>query len=226
MGVAIFQALGDGLAIGHLGLTHFHLNAVGPFQNVHLNVEVQLTHPLQNGFAALFIGFHPERGILLNHLAQGDPHFLAATLLNGFYRNGDHRVGEDHRLQSGGLLGIAQGVTGLDVLHPHQGHNVASLGRIHFLTGVGVHFYNPTNPLGLAGEGVQDGVALVQGARVQASKSQSAVLVVHNLECQSPQRQLGIHLGKATGFVTFQVNFRLRGYFFRVGQVIHNRIQH
>ncbi len=45
-------------------------------ENIDLDIQVQLSHTFKDGLATLFIGFNMERGIFLNHLTQGDTHFL------------------------------------------------------------------------------------------------------------------------------------------------------
>jgi FAD/FMN-containing dehydrogenase len=105
VGVAVFQALGDGFAVGHLGLTYFYFDTVGALEDVHLNVKVEFAHPLQDDFTTFLIGFHLEGGIFLHHLADGHAHLLVVAFLLGIDRNGNHRVGEDHGFQGGGSLG-------------------------------------------------------------------------------------------------------------------------
>ena len=71
---------------------------MGALEDVHLNIQVQFAHPLEDNFAAFLVGFHLEGGVFLHHLADGHAHFLVVALLLGGHRDGDHRVGEDHRL--------------------------------------------------------------------------------------------------------------------------------
>ena len=89
-------------------------------------------------------------------LLSAMPIFSLAALVLGGDGDGDDRIGEDHGLQGGRVLGVAQGVAGLDVLHADQGDDVAGLGGIDLLAGVGVHLDDAADALGLAGEGVED----------------------------------------------------------------------
>ena len=52
----------------------------------------------------------------------------------------------------------------------HNGYDVTCLGIIYFLTGVSVHFYQTTNPLGFAGSGIKNGVTLLNLTGVDAGK--------------------------------------------------------
>ena len=56
---------------------------MGPLENVHLDVQVQLAHALEDGFAAFLVGFDMEGGVFLNHLAQGDAQLFSLALSFG-----------------------------------------------------------------------------------------------------------------------------------------------
>jgi hypothetical protein len=134
---------------------------MGALEDIHLNIQMQLTHALDDGLAALDVGLDPEGGVLLDHLIEGHAQLLGTTLVAGGDGDGDDRVGEDHGLQGGGVLGVAEGVAGLGTLHAEQGHDVTSLGGLQFRAGIGVHLDDTTDPLGLAGEGIEHRVALL-----------------------------------------------------------------
>ena len=71
VGVGIRNRRGDRFPVGHLRLTDGDVDAVGPLEDIHLDVEVKLTHALDDRFPGFFIRFHPEGGILGDHLRQG-----------------------------------------------------------------------------------------------------------------------------------------------------------
>ena len=101
----------------------------------------------------------------------------------------------------------------LDVFHADQGHDIASLGRLDFLAIVGVHFDQAANPLGLAGKGIEDGVALLQLPRVNTGKGERPKAIVHDLKGQRPQGFVGICIGQLAGGVALQIDFRLGRHF-------------
>ena len=60
MRVAVLDGLRDRFAVSHLRLAHIYFNAVGALKNVDLNVEVQLAHALDDGFARFLVGLDAE----------------------------------------------------------------------------------------------------------------------------------------------------------------------
>src|SRR5690606_34389307 len=130
VGVAVFHFGGDGFAVGHLGLTHNQLNAVGTLQNVYLDVQVQFAHTFEDGFTGVFVGFNAEGRVFGNQLADGHAHLLGTAFVLRRNGDGDHRLGEHHGFQGAGVLDVTQGVTGLHVLHADDGDDVAGLGGV------------------------------------------------------------------------------------------------
>ena len=117
-------------------------------------------------------------------------------------------------------------MTGLDVLEADNGDDVTCLGGVDFLAVVGVHFDHAADALGLAGEGVQNGVALLDGARVDAGEGQRAELIVHDLEREAAERGGRIDDGELAGWGTFLVHFGKRLHVGRRGEVIHHGVEH
>ena len=58
-----------------------------------------------------------------------------------------------------GCLDVSQRMAGAGILHAQQRNDVARLRRVELLARVGVHFHDAANAFGLAGEGVEDGIA-------------------------------------------------------------------
>ena len=79
----------------------------------------------------------------------------------GAYGDGDYWIREDHWLQSYRVVGVTQGVTGLNVLHTYnsEGCHLPEL-RIQLGTVISVHLYHAADTLGFAGVGVEDGHTL------------------------------------------------------------------
>ena len=109
-------------------------------------------------------------------------------------------------------------MTRAGILHAEQGDDVARLRRIELLARVRMHFDDTTDALGLAGKRVQHVSPFIQGPGIDARKGQGAVAVVHDLERQRAQRLVRIDFGNAAGRVAFEVDFRLRLDFRRVGR--------
>ena len=124
------------------------------------------------------------------------------------------------------MLGVAEGVTGLGVLHAQQGDDVAGLGRVQFLAGVGVHLDDAADALGFAGEGVQHRVALLDLPGVDTGEGQGAEAVVHDLEGQGAQGALGIDDGVLAGLVALQVDLGLGLDLHGIGQVVDHGVEH
>ena len=226
VGVAVFNTLGDGLAVGHLRLAHFNLDTVGTLEDVDLDIQVQLAHTLDDGLAGLFVGLDPEGRVFLDHLVDRQTHLLGTALVLRLDRDGDNRVREDHRLERRRFVLVCQGVTGLGVLQADEGNDVARLAAVQFDTLVGVHLNDTADTLGLAGVGIEQGIALFHGTGIDAGEGQGAKTVVHDLECQGTYRTARINNGLFTGLVTFQVNLRLRRHFGRARQVVDNGVQY
>ena len=100
-------------------------------------------------------------GSSCDHLADGDAELLGVGLVLGGDGDGDDRIREHHRLERGRVVLVAERVAGLDVLQADDGDDVAGLGGVDFVAVVGVHFHHAADALGLAGEGVENGVALL-----------------------------------------------------------------
>src|SRR5690606_6459673 len=225
VGVAVVDCLGNRLAIGNLRFAHVQLDTVGTLEDVDLDIQVQFAHALENGFAGILVGFHLEGRIFCHQLADRDTHFLNAGLVFRCNSNGDYRLGEDHGFKGARMVRVAQRMTGLHVLHADHSDDVAGLGIGQFGTLVGVHLHHTADALGLAGKGVQDGVAFAELARVQTQEGQGAVTVIHDLERQRAERFVRRNnrflAGRCAGFIG-QV---LRLDFGRARQVIGNAIQ-
>ena len=88
-----------------------------------------------------------------------------------------------------------------------------------------MHFYNTADAFILACERVNDVVTLLQGARINARKSQGAETVVHDLESQRTQWLSRIDQSEATRLVPFEIDFWLWLHFCRVRQIVNNCIK-
>ena len=60
MRVGVFDQLRNRFAVGNLRFAHFDVDAVGAPQDVDLDVEMQLTHALDQRFAGVLVGRNLE----------------------------------------------------------------------------------------------------------------------------------------------------------------------
>ena len=125
--VGVFDRHRDRLAVSHLRFAHVHFDVVRALQDVHLDVQVQLAHTLDQGFARVLVGRYLERRVLLDHLVQRDTHLLHAGLVARCNRHRDHRVREHHRLERGRVVHVGEGVARARVFHAEQGDDVTGL---------------------------------------------------------------------------------------------------
>ena len=106
----------DLLAVGNLRRADIGVDLVGALEDVDLDVEMKLAHPLNDGLAGFLIGVDPERGIFGHELGER----YAELFLVGFRlrldRDLDDRIGEFHLFQDHRFLRIAQRIAGAHVL--------------------------------------------------------------------------------------------------------------
>ena len=88
-----------------------------------------------------------------------------------------------------------------------------------------MHLDDTANAFGLAGEGIQDAVTLLDAARVDPGEGEGAVTVIHDLECQGPQRLVRVDRRDAAGLVALEIDLGLRLDLGRVGQVFNYSIK-
>ncbi len=225
VGVAVVDRFGDGFAIGDLWGADGDLDLVGPLEDVDFDVEVKLTHALEDHFVGFLVGFDAERRIFLDHLADGVGELFSIGLVLGSDGDGNDGIGENHRLESGRVFLVAKGVTGLDVFQTDDGDDVTCLRGVDFFAVVGVHFDHAADALGLAGEGVKDVVAFLDRAGVNTGECQGAEFVVHDLERQTAEWGGWVDDGELAGFVSFFVHFGKRLHVGRAWQVVDNGIE-
>ena len=100
-----------------------------------------------------------------------------ATWMTGSGKVSDSRIDR--------VVRVAQGVAGGGLLEAHGGDDVAGVGDVEVLAGVGVHLEDAAHPLLAVLGGVEHARALGQGARVDPQVGELAhVGVGHDLEGQ------------------------------------------
>ena len=102
---------GDSLAVVDLRCSNLALDLELAAEAVNNNLQVQLSHALNDGLVGLLITAVAKRGVLLRELVQSHAHLLEISLGLGLNGDLDHRVGEVHLLQDDGALLIAKSLT-------------------------------------------------------------------------------------------------------------------
>ena len=87
MRIHVFDQYCNRLAIRDLRLAHFDFNAMRPFQDVDLDVEVQLAHTLEQRLARVFVSRNVKGWVFLNHLVQCNAHLFSSCLVLRVDRN-------------------------------------------------------------------------------------------------------------------------------------------
>ena len=190
MGVGVVDNLrGDGLAVGHLRLADVGVDFELTQHAVGEHIEVQLAHAAHDRLAGLFVGAYPKGWVFVGEGAEGLGHLVLIRLGLRLDRDVDNRLGEHHLFEDDRLPVIAQGVAGLGVLQTDSRADVAGVNPIDVFAFVGVHLQQATEALFLAGTHVENLIALVERARVDAEVGQSAdVGIAHDLERQRGER--------------------------------------
>ena len=80
-------------------------------------------------------------------------HLLLVDLGLGLDGDVDDRLGELERLEDDRVVGVAERVAGLGVLHADAGHDLAGEDRVAVLAGVGVHLQEAAEALLVAASG-------------------------------------------------------------------------
>ncbi len=88
-----------------------------------------------------------------------------------------------------------------------------------------MHLDDTADAFGLAREGIQHAVTLLDTARVNPGEGEGTVTVVHDLERQRTQRFVRIDNRDAAGFVAFEIDLRLRLDLGRVRQILNHSIK-
>ena len=183
--------LGDGLAVGHLGLADGGLDVVLALHAVDQHLEVQLAHARDHRLAGVVIGADAEGRILVGE----GLHRLAELVLIGLGlrldRDVDDRLGELHPLEDDRVVPVAQRVSGGGVLEAEAGDDVTRHGGLEVLAVVGVHQEDAAESLALLLGGVVDLVALVDLTRVDPEVGELAERVGDDLERQRGEALVG-----------------------------------
>ena len=166
--------LGDGFAVGHLGLAHVGVDVEFAGQAVNDDLQMQFAHAGDEGLVGLLVALDAEGGVFLGQLVEGGGQGVTVGLGLGLDGHFDDGLGDVQGFQDHRALFVAQGVAGGSVLQAHQGHDVTGACPLDVFTLVGVHLQDAADAFLLAGVGVVHAGAGLQAAGVDAEEGQVA----------------------------------------------------
>ena len=179
----------NGFAIRHLRLADVRLDFVLAHHAIDDDFEMQLAHAADDGLSAVGVGVNLEGGIFLGQLGKRHAHFFLVGFGLGLDRDRDHGNGEGNVFESDGMLLVANGVAGGNVLQANRGADIARQNFVDVFALVGVHLEQTANTLAASAAGVEHRVARLELAGVDADKRQLAdKRVRHDLEGQRGKR--------------------------------------
>ena len=130
--------------------------------------------PAMSVSAVSGIRLDAEGRILFSEALQGDGQLVLVGLRLGLDLDLDDRLGEGHRLEHDGMVGISERVPGEGVLQPDGCGDVAGVDLVDLLAVVGVHLEDAADALLLALGRVEHVRAGLQGARIDAEERELA----------------------------------------------------
>ena len=210
MGVIdLFHELANRLAVGNLGLTHIGFHVEFTLHTVNEDVQVKLTHSLDDGLTGLLHLFGTEGWVFFGKLLDSERELLLVSLGLGLDSNLNNGLREGHGLQDHRVSGVTQGVSGRGVLQTDDGVDVTCGHLLHRVLLIGVHLENLSDALLLVLRGVHDGSTGLNGSRVDAHVGEATKEGVNrNLERESREGLVGGRLASddllgVTNIVTF-----------------------
>ena len=160
--------LADRLPVGDLRTADVRVDVELAHQPVDDDLEVQLAHPGDERLPGLLVGAHAERRVLLGEALKARAELVLVALRLRLDRDRDHRLGERHRLEPDRRGVDRERVARRRRLQPDDRGDLAGADLVALLAVVGVHLEDAADPLVLAGRRVQDAIALLHLARVDA----------------------------------------------------------
>ena len=152
---------------------------------------MELAHPRDQRLARLLVGRDAEGRVLLGEPLEALAELVLVALRLGLDRDGDHRVGERHRLEHDRRRLDGERVACRRLLEADRGGDLAGADLLALLAVVRVHLEDATDPLGLAARRVDDPVAGLDTPRVHPEVRQLAdVRIGHDLEDEGRERRL------------------------------------
>ena len=178
------------LAVGDLRPADVRVDRELAHQAVDDDLEVELAHAGDQGLAGLVVGADAERRVLLGRGAAGPaPSLSWSAFVFGSIATAITGSGKSIDSSLIGAVSIASVSPVVVFLRPTTGGDLARADLLALLAVVRVHLQDAADALGLAGRRVQDAVAGLDLARVDAEVRQLAdVRVGHDLEDERRER--------------------------------------
>ena len=185
----LLDRLADRLAVRDLRAPDVRVDGELAQQPVDDDLEVQLAHARDQRLPGLLVRADAERRVLLDEPLERGCELVLIGLRLRLDRDGDHGVGEDHRLEADRRRVDGERIAGRRLLEADERRDLARADLVALLAVVRVHLEDAADTLRSACRRVQDLVALLQLARVDADVRQLAdVRVGHDLERERRER--------------------------------------
>ena len=94
--VNILNSVADGFFISDLRFANIGLNPEFAFEAIHNNLQVQFTHPRNNGLSGVWINSDVKSRIFFGQLAQRDAELILIGLGSRFNCHRNHGLGKIH----------------------------------------------------------------------------------------------------------------------------------
>ena len=111
---------------------------------------MKLAHAADYGLAGLFVGLYAEGGVFFSKFLQTHAQFVKVFLRFGFHGDADNGIGEFHGFEHYGMVLVAEGVAGADILEAYACADVAAADDLFGVLLVGVHLEQTAYALFLA----------------------------------------------------------------------------
>ena len=182
----------DLLTVSNTGSRQLRLHAEAALELGAQDIDLDIAGAGNDGLVGLGVVGDMEGGILLIELVEAGAHLLHFLLdLGG---NGPLIAGGGilDALQNHHVLGIAQGVAGLDPVHLADGADVAAADLLDFLALLALHAVQAAQLLGVAGGGVIQGHITGDLAANDLDHGELAILIGNGLEHDGGGGAVGI----------------------------------
>ena len=157
--VFVFRGPSRCLSVAYLWCTNLNFHFKFPFDALDVYIQMQLSHAGNERFAGFFVGGNAKGRILARESLQGLAQPVEAVAVGRYDRHLDNWLRHKHIFQRAIFMLRGVGVAAGSI-NAHGGHDITSFSRVDFLALVGVHLYNATESLLLAGALIDVGLAL------------------------------------------------------------------
>ena len=221
----VFNGLADRFTVGNLGLADGRFNVELAAHTVDKNFKVKFAHARDDGLAGFFVRAHAEGRVFLSETVEGKRHLFLVSLGLGLDSLRDHGFRELHAFEDDRSVKSAERVARRNGLQAHRSSDVARFDHLDFLTLIGVHLEQTADAFLVVLDGVENGVAGVEDAGINAKERELAdVRVSHDLEGKRGERSIVARF--AGDFLVVQVEARNRRNVGRSRQELHDGVEH